>query len=152
VAETIVRHAAQSDLDTLIALYESLAGEVRAAAPNDSASSMGLLEAVLTEPARHLVIAELDGEPAGTADMVIIPNLTHHAMPWAIVENVVVAHTYRRRGVGTQLMLHLMEVARAAGCCKLELLSGKHRAAAHALYRSVGMQAVSEGFKVYFDR
>jgi hypothetical protein len=34
---------------------------------------------------------------------------------------------------------------------KLQLLSGKHRAQAHALYRSVGLEAVAEGFEIDFD-
>ena len=49
------------------------------------------------------------------------------------------------------LFERLIEVARAAGCCKLQLISGKHRTGAHAFYRSVGMEAVAEGFKLYYD-
>jgi ribosomal protein S18 acetylase RimI-like enzyme len=72
-------------------------------------------------------------------------------MPWAIVENVIVAEQHRRRGVARRLLESLIETARAAGCCKLELISGKHRTGAHAFYRSVGMEAVAEGFKLYYD-
>jgi GNAT superfamily N-acetyltransferase len=128
-----------------------LAGEKASAAPADQRASAPVLEAILADRSRHLVIAELDGQPAGTADMLIVPNLTHHGMPWAIVENVVVAEAHRRKGVATSVMRHLVDNARAAGCFKVELLSGKHRAPAHALYRSVGLHAVSEGFKIYFD-
>ena len=50
------------------------------------------------------------------------------------------------------MFAHLLEVARDAGCCKIQLLSGKPRAEAHAFYRSLGFEAVAEGFKLYFDR
>ena len=43
-------------------------------------------------------------------------------------------------------------IARTAKCHKVGLLSGKTRTDAHAFYRSVGYEAVSEGFKLYFDR
>jgi hypothetical protein len=43
------------------------------------------------------------------------------------------------------------ELARTAGCCKLQLVSGKPRAEAHEFYRSLGLDAVAEGFKIYFD-
>jgi GNAT superfamily N-acetyltransferase len=82
---------------------------------------------------------------------VVVPNLTHRGEPWAIVENVIVASAARRTGVGRALMARLIELARAAGCYKLQLLSGKHRAEAHAFYRSMGLDAVAEGFKIYFD-
>ncbi len=48
-------------------------------------------------------------------------------------------------------MGHLIDLARAAGCCKVQLLSGKHRAEAHEFYRSLGLEPVAEGFKIYFD-
>jgi GNAT superfamily N-acetyltransferase len=110
-----------------------------------------VLAEILADPRRELTVAELDGRIVGTADLLVVPNLNHHSQPWAIVENVVVADAARRKGVGRALMEHLIALARDAGCCKLQLLSGKHRAPAHALYRSVGLEAVAEGFKIYFD-
>ena len=40
--------------------------------------------------------------------------------------------------------------ARAANCYKLQLISGKQRGPAHSFYRNLGLEAVAEGFKVYF--
>ena len=151
VTGVIVRRASPSDLDALLSLYRTLAGEKRSALPADPPNALGILREVLSQPSRHLLVAEVDGELAGTADMLIVSNLTHHGMPWAIVENVIVAEQHRRRGVARRLLESLIETARAAGCCKLELISGKHRTGAHAFYRSVGMEAVAEGFKLYYD-
>ena len=78
----------------------------------------------------------------------MVTNLTHTGRPWAVVENVVVAHVHRRRGVGRALMQEAMAQARRVGCYKVQLTSGKHRAEAHAFYRSLGFEAVAEGFKV----
>jgi GNAT superfamily N-acetyltransferase len=147
----VVRRASQSDLGALLSLYEELAGSKITAAPGDRARSEPLLAEILDDPRRELAVAVLDGQLVGTADLLIISNLTHRGEPWAIVENVIVASTARRTGVGTALMEHLIELARRTGCYKLQLLSGKHRAEAHEFYRSMGLEAVAEGFKVYFD-
>lgn len=151
MADVTVRPARPSDLDQLLSLYAELAGEKRSARPADGERSRQILLSILAQPSRHLLVAELEGRLAGTVDMVIVQNLTHQAAPWAVVENVVVSERYRRQGVARRLFERLIETARECGCCKLELMSAKHRGGAHAFYCSVGMEAVSEGFKIYFD-
>jgi len=151
MGSVVVRRAAPSDLGALLLLYEELAGSNVTAAPGDRVGSEPLLAKILADPRRELVVAVVDGQLVGTADLVVVPNLTHRGEPWAIVENVIVASTARRTGVGRALMARLVELARAAGCYKLQLVSGKHRAEAHAFYRSMGLDAVAEGFKIYFD-
>ncbi len=151
MGDILVRRAVESDLDPLLSLYSELAGDRRTAAPGDRSSSGPLLAQIIADPARELAVALRDGRLVGTADMLIVPNLTHRGEPWAIVENVIVAAAERRGGAGRALMEHLIELARAAGCCKLQLISAKHRAEAHDFYRSMGLAAVAEGFKIYFD-
>jgi GNAT superfamily N-acetyltransferase len=151
VSEPIVRRAALEDLEGLLALYRTLAGETLSGLPGDSEHSRTILERILGEPSRHLLVATLDGELAGTADMTLISHLMRRGMPWAVVENVVVAERFRRCGVASALFARMIVIAREAGCCKLELMSGKHRTGAHDFYRSVGMSAVAEGFKIYLD-
>jgi predicted nuclease with RNAse H fold/GNAT superfamily N-acetyltransferase len=150
-ARVVVRGASQSDLDALLSLYRELAGDQATAAPGDRHSSESLLARILADPRRELAVAVVDGEVVGTADLLVVANLTYHGDPWAIVENVIVASTARRMGVGRALMKHLIELARAAGCCRLQLISGRHRSEAHELYRGMGLSAVAEGFKIYFD-
>jgi GNAT superfamily N-acetyltransferase len=146
-----VRRARPADLDALLSLYQELADGSVTAAPGDRYSSEPLLAEILADPTRHLAVAVLDGRPVGTADLFVVPNMTHEGKPWAIVENVVVAEAVRRTGVGRKLLGYVIELARAAGCYKLQLLSGKQRAEAHELYRSLGLAAVAEGFKVYLE-
>ncbi len=151
IGSVVVRRAAQLDLGALASLYEELAGSNIAAKPGDHSGCEPLLAEILADPKRELTVAVLDGRLVGTADLLIVPNLTHRGRPWAIVENVIVASTARRKGVATALMGHVTEIARAADCYKLQLVSGKHRSEAHELYRSIGLEAVAEGFKLYFD-
>lgn len=146
-----IRPARADDLDALLGLYRLFGDDKASAAPPAPAVAAPILAAAIADQARHLVVGELDGEVCATADMVVVANLTHHGQPWAIVENVVVAADRRRRGVGSELMRHLVALAREQGCCKVQLLSGKHRLGAHEMYRGLGFEAVAEGFKLYFD-
>jgi GNAT superfamily N-acetyltransferase len=148
----LVRRAREADLAEILSLYEELSGSQRTAAPGDRVTSEPVLAAILADPRRHLTVATVESQLVGTADLLVVPNLTHRGKPWAIVENMIVASAARRTGVGTALMSRLIELARGAGCCKLQLVSGKHRAEAHEFYRSLGLDAVAEGFKIYFDR
>ncbi|MGO9971411.1 MAG: N-acetyltransferase family protein [Solirubrobacteraceae bacterium] len=151
MGSVLIRRARSADLDDLLSLYQELADTRNTAAPTDRASSEPLLAEILADRTRQLVVAVLDGRLVGTADLLVVPNLTHHGKPWAIVENVIVARAVRRTGVGTQLIGRLIELARVAGCYKLQLQSGKQRAEAHEFYRDLGLAAVAEGFKIYFD-
>ena len=151
MGSVLVRRATPRDLGRLLELYEQLAGAKTSAAPGDRATSAAVLAEILSDPRRELAVATLEDRVVGTVDLLTVPNLTHRGEPWAIVENVIVADGARRRGVGRALMEHAIASARAAGCCKLQLLSGKHRTEAHAFYRTLGLDAVAEGFKIYFD-
>ena len=139
------------DLDALLSLYDELADSRITAAPSDRESSEPLLAEILADPARHLILATVDSRVVGTADVLVVANLTHRGRPWAIVENVIVAEAERGTGVGKALMEHLIELARAAGCYKVQLLSGKQRSEAHDFYRRLGLDALAEGFKIYLD-
>ena len=146
-----VREARITDLDALTALYEQLSGPLAEPLPDPPPDPGEVLAQIVSDPARSLLVAELDGELLGTVDLLIAPNLTHHAQPWALVENVVVADRARRRGVGRALMLRAIELAREAGCYKVNLISGNQRTGSHDFYRSVGLEAVGQGFKTYLS-
>jgi GNAT superfamily N-acetyltransferase len=151
VAELTVRAARHGDLDALLSLYGELAGSREAAAPAGRSESEAVVGRILADDSRHLVVASIDGEVVGSADMLLVPNLTHHGKPWAIVENVIVAPGRRRTGVGRRVMEHLLGVAAAAGCYKVQLLSDERRTEAHGFYRSLGFREAAKGFKRYLE-
>jgi len=58
--------------------------------------------------------------------------------PYGVIENVVVLPALRGQRVGAALMSGLEQVARAARCTKLMLLSSRARADAHAFFLRLG--------------
>jgi GNAT superfamily N-acetyltransferase len=149
--DIVIRDADTGDLDALLALYAALADGRTPPSPADAETSRPVLDAIMRDPRRHLMVAVVDGAVIGTADVLIVPNLTHHARPWAVVENVVVSPSARRAGAGRALMTEIIDLVRAAGCYKLQLHSGKQRTEAHRFYEALGFRPVAEGFKLYFD-
>lgn len=151
VDDVSVRHAQADDLAGLLGLYCELADGRPGALPADGPAAAHLLCEVLQNPARSLLVAEVGGRLAGTADLMVVANLTHGGRPWAIVENVVVSAAARGHGIGTVLMEHVVELARRAGCYKIQLLSRKQRVDAHRFYRRLGFDPAAEGFRRYFE-
>ncbi len=104
----------------------------------------------MRQSGRTLLVAVDADTVVGTADLMVVPNLTHGGHPWAIVENVVVDEAARGAGVGRAVMTEALRRASAAGCYMVQLVSLRHRRAAHAFYRELGFVAVAEGFRSYF--
>lgn len=143
-----IRPARPADLDGLLRLYEQLSPGTGAP---PRALAQAALDALLAAPHLHLLVAELDGELAGTVTLVVTPGLTHLARPWAQLENMVVGESVRGRGLGGLLLQACDAIAREAGCYKIQLQSADHRTAAHAFYEGHGYRATSKGYRLYFD-
>ena len=104
---------------------------------------------IVSMPSYKLFVVEEDGVVVGTMVLLIVPNLSHGALPWAIVENMVIDKRYRRRGIGRLLMEYGIAHARQSRCYKVQLLSNKKRHKAHKFYRSLGFETSAHGFRLY---
>jgi GNAT superfamily N-acetyltransferase len=145
-----VRPARDGDLPVVRALLAELhAGDAADLAPDATARAEAAFAAILADPRRRLLLAFLDGAPAGTLDVVVVPNLTRGARPYGVIENVVVAAAARRRGIGGALLDAAVAHARAEGCYKLQLISAARRTAAHAFYEAGGFSADFQGYRRY---
>lgn len=146
-----IRRATTDDLSALLELYRQLARFPPGSLPTDMTTAGPVLARILGDPARRLIVAETGGRVVGTADLVIVPNLTHDGRPWAIVENVVVDDDSRRVGIGQELMTDVVRAARSAGCYKVQLLSRNDRGEAHLFYEAIGFTQSAVGFRMYLD-
>jgi ribosomal protein S18 acetylase RimI-like enzyme len=141
-----IRPAVADDLAVVLELLGQLHPEASGMPTVEAGRSSWA--AMLDQPNRSVLVAELDHEVCGVADLLVVANLTHHARPWSIVENVVVDERSRRLGVGRALMTKVIGAARAAGAYKVQLLSADGREA-HAFYRALGFEPRAQGFRRY---
>jgi GNAT superfamily N-acetyltransferase len=148
-----IREAVKLDLPAIIELMKALTIEtsrVESTGASTFAEYEKVFDEIKCDPHRKLFVAEVDGQVVGAADLLIEPNLSHRALSWAIVENVVVDESMRRKGVGRKLVKHLIETAKQNRCYKIGLSSNKKRTAAHRLYESLGFAQYGLGFRIYF--
>ena len=146
-----VRAAGEDDAGGLVHLYDQLAGDRDEARPAGAADARALVARLQSQPDRALLVAEAGGAVVGTADVVVVDNLTHGGRPWAIVENVVVDERWRGLGVGHALMDEVVARARRRGCYKVQLLSRVERVDAHRFYEDLGFDRSAEGFRRYLE-
>src|SRR3972149_3394640 len=106
-----VRDATEDDLPRIVELLAQLSPDT----PREDLRQP-LLESYRTafqeieaDPHQRLLVVEAAGRVAGTAALIIVPNLSHQGRPYAIVENVVVDEAQRGTGYGELLMRHTME-------------------------------------------
>jgi GNAT superfamily N-acetyltransferase len=146
---TNVRTARANDLDAHLALYAELSPNN---AGTDRATAALAFDELLTLPHTTLLVAEDRGAVIGTVTLVVVPNLTHQARPWAQLENMVVTERVRGTGVGKTLLAAALGIAWNAGCYKVQLQSANHRSAAHRFYERNGFSASSSGYRLYRPR
>jgi N-acetylglutamate synthase-like GNAT family acetyltransferase len=143
--KTTVRSASESDLSALLTLYSELNPDD---APLPRASADAIWTAISKQQGRTILIAEVDGNVAGTADCIVMPNLTRGGRAILFVENVVVADSFQRRGVGRRLMEAAVQLGESADCYKVQLLAADDEYV-HTFYEACGFKATAQGFRRY---
>jgi GNAT superfamily N-acetyltransferase len=143
-----VRQATEHDLMALGTLY----AELHPADPMLShEQAMKTWQEIIGQAGRTLLIAVREETAVGTVDSIVVPNLTRGGRPYMLVENVVVARSARRQGVAGRMFDALIDLARAVGCYKVQLLSHVDRCDAHMFYESCGLRPVAQGYRLYLD-
>ena len=131
----MVREATAADLKALLELYLHLH---ETALAEDGARLRGAWDRILSDPNHHLLVNEQDGQLVSSCVCVVVPNLTRNARPYALIENVVTRADCRRRGFATACLNRAREIAAAAGCYKIMLLTGAKDEATLRFYRRAG--------------
>jgi predicted N-acetyltransferase YhbS len=152
-SEITIRQAALADVPRIIELYRGLVitqSDVEHSAAPSPERYREVLRQIQEMPGHELLVAERDGQVLGTLVMLIVPNLSHQGLPWALVENVVVDPACRSQGIGGEMMRHAIARAEQAGCYRIILTSHQDRTEAHRFYQSLGLEGSSIGFRRYF--
>jgi ribosomal protein S18 acetylase RimI-like enzyme len=135
----------------MLELWEATAGaEERVKAAEglfDHAVDLGATRRFLEDEANHLVIAYVDGQPAG---FVSGTEVTHpdRVRPELFLNELGVDAAYRGRGIAQGLVARLWELAQSRSCRGMWVLTDESNAAAKRVYAATG--GVRQGDQVMF--
>jgi len=149
VSGLLVREAVSADLGAIVALQrEDVIREVHEDDVPVSAYRAAFDE-ITDDPRQQLLVGELDGEVVATAQVTWVRRLTYVGGEMGIVESVRVRSDLRGRGLGEQLMRHVLDLARGRGAVRVELTTNAQRTAARRFYDRLGFTASHVGMTYY---
>ena len=93
-------------------------------------------------------VAEIGGAMVATCTLVIVPNLTRNARPYALIENVVTDAGHRLIGLGRSVIEAALARAWAEGCYKAMLMTGSKRPETLRFYEGIGFEQSKTGFQM----
>ena len=145
-----LRRALREDVRTII---EMLADDALGGSREDTSEPLphayaDAFEEMARDPNNRLLIAEKDGAVVGTLQVTFIRGLSRKGMRRALVEAVRVASGHRSQGLGEEIMLAVIALARSEGCAMVQLTTDKSRKDAHRFYERLGFTASHEGMKL----
>ena len=146
----LIREATREDVPSIVALYrtDELTRKHDNSAREVEAGYYAAFDAITRDSRNHLLVAESDGEIAGSFQLTYIPDMQPDGRDVAMVENVIVDSAARSRGVGSAMMRWAIEEARRRGCSQVKLSSNVKRADAHRFYVRLGFEPTHVGFKI----
>lgn len=93
------------------------------------------------------IIAEENGEIAGSVYLYVLRN-DHHEKPFGMIEYLFVEEKFRRTGIGTKLILALIDKAKELECYKIIGTSRHEREKVHEFYRKLGFSEYGLEFRM----
>lgn len=145
----VIAEARREDLPALLKLYK----ELHETDPVPQGAGLEKAwEKILANPDYHILLAKVDGETAASVSVIIVPNLTRNARPYAVIENVITAAKFRRRGLAAALMAEAVQIAQASGCYKVTLTTGNKDEGTFGFYEGCGFNKEDKtAFIRWFD-
>jgi GNAT superfamily N-acetyltransferase len=144
--DVIFRSATEADVPAIVALLAD--DMIGAGREGESDRYLAAFRAIDADPRNQLVVADIDGEVAGTLQLTYIPGLSRMGAERAQIEAVRVASAHRSRGLGREMVVWALDQAKQRGCALVQLTSDKRRSDAIRFYASLGFEATHEGLKL----
>ncbi|HMI93947.1 MAG TPA: GNAT family N-acetyltransferase [Polyangiales bacterium] len=136
-----VRDLQADDLEPLLRLYQQLHS---ADPPLPRERALELWQAILGDPAQIYLGGFAGDELVSACCAAIVPNLTRAGRPYAVIENVITAADYRRKGLGREVLEALIVRCWQRDCYKIMLMSGSVRGEAHSFYEAIGFDRLAK--------
>ncbi len=147
-----IRPATIDDVPEIVVMLADDALGATRESPDDMVPYLEAFERIAKDPRQHLVIAERDGQPAGTLQLTIIHGLSRRGTTRALIESVRVHRSMRGQGLGSELIQWAIEAAREQGAGMIQLTSDASRKDAHRFYERLGFVNSHAGFKLQLGK
>jgi GNAT superfamily N-acetyltransferase len=138
-----IRPATEADVPLVLAFIRELADYERLS-HIVVATEAGLQRALFGErPAAEVLFGEVDGEAAGFA--LFFQNFSTFAgKPGLYLEDLFVRPSFRRKGVGTALLVRLAQIAIERDCARMEWAVLDWNEMAKRVYRAIGAEPLED--------
>lgn len=145
----LIRSAEAGDLEAVVALLrEDVIREIDESGEPASSYADAFAE-ICADAHQDLLVGELDGAVVATAQLTWVRHLTYVGGLMCTVESVRVRSDRRGRGLGRELIGHVLELARERGAVRVELTTNAQRTGAREFYAGLGFTASHVGMKYY---
>jgi GNAT superfamily N-acetyltransferase len=105
-------------------------------------------EVITSNPNHELIVAELDDQIMGTLHLIFLHSLSYQGGLRAQVEAVRVDKKFQNQKIGSQMMEHAIQRAKARGAHLMQLTTHQTRTDAHRFYERLGFKASHLGMKL----
>lgn len=129
----MIRLVRPDELAGLLELYTHLHNNT---VPDDLPET--LWREIMCDPNHNIIVAEQDSLLVSSCVLIIVPNLTHHRRPYALIENVVTHAAYRKQGYASAVLDYAKEIARQRNCYKIMLMTGSKEESTLRFYERAG--------------
>jgi ribosomal protein S18 acetylase RimI-like enzyme len=137
MTDIIIREAKKSDLLTI----GKLTLELIEAMGNTEGIDVKLIaencQNLLSEANSHILVAEIGGVVVGLLNFMTRKTILHSGLS-GLIDEIIVAKSYRGKGLGKKLLSSAIEKSRQLGCCEVEVSTEKTNIKAREFYRQCG--------------
>lgn len=140
----LLRAAGEGDLVAVLRLMRELN-------PDDAELSADLAKTtwltMLGQAGLAVYVVELAGQLIATCSLLLVPNLTRNARPYALIENVVTLSAFRGQGYARAVLQFALTQAWQANCYKVMLSTSARSEGVLEFYRRCGfVDGIKTGF------
>ncbi|GAH65191.1 unnamed protein product [marine sediment metagenome] len=137
MTDILIREARESDLLTI----RKLTLELIEAMGNTEGIDIKLIaencQNLLSEDNSHILVAEIEGVVVGFVNFTTRKTILHRGFS-GLIDEIIVAKSYRGKSLGKQLLSSAIEKSRQLGCCEVEVSTEKINIKAREFYRQCG--------------
>jgi GNAT superfamily N-acetyltransferase len=145
-----IRRAAPADLPAIVhMLADDALGSLRERDESPLPESYAkAFEKIDRDENHELLVAELNGKVIGTLHLMFLPSISYQGGLRAQVESVRVDRKFQGQGIGSQIMIDVIQRAQQRGAHLMQLTTHNTRKNAHRFYERLGFKGSHLGMKL----